>query len=351
MNPQKPSMTATLAPEHQSPTSIAPLMASTQHARRSSRSSTSQPSYRVEKPKSNHNSPRVPERRRTTSSTKRYATLDDHFNMMFGISGEEEEKKTSTRPMSWHPSSRQTSRQPALSAQTPSSEWSRYSAHGSEFYSLSAQPQDYVSYTPSYTTHRSSRDSEFSFPSQSYSMSSYSTPSTEPMPWYLNEWARKNQAEAAGSRNGSTDFLPIQHPSTNDTVDQEDDDMGGSGEELVGMGLYDAPEPFSTLNSSSVVEGTGKGLKLEETWQPPEEDEDADGDDASSDEGSIEEPPAAEPATQLPIHNTKPQISANMEGQSFFFEEEENYTKDWCYQQMKQPPIAVQDAGLGYWLA
>jgi hypothetical protein len=171
------------------------------------------------------------------------------------------------------------------------------------------------------------------------------------MPWYLNEWARKNQAEAACSRNGSTDFLPIQHPSANETAAQEDEDMEDSGEELVGMGLYDTSEPLSALNSSSLVGGTGKGLKLEETWQPPEADEDAEGDDASSDEGSMEEPPAAEPAAQLPISITKPQISTNMEGQSFFFEEEENYTKDWCYQQMKQPPISVQDAGLGYWLA
>jgi hypothetical protein len=163
------------------------------------------------------------------------------------------------------------------------------------------------------------------------------------MPWYLNEWARKNQAE-----NGSADFLPIQHPSVSAADAEDDEDMDDSGEELVGMGLYDSPEPFSTLNSSCLAGSTGKGLKLEETWQPPEQDEDAEADDASSDEGSIEEPPAAAPAPQLALPNTKPQLSTNMEGQSFFFEEDENYTKNWCYQQMKHP---VQDAGLGYWVA
>jgi hypothetical protein len=151
---------------------MAALMASSQHTRRSSRSSASHPAYRVEKPKSNNNSPRVSERRKTTSGAKRYATLDDHFNMMFGIADQEEEanKKPSSRPMSWHPSSNQQSgRHPALSLQTRASGYSRYSTHGSDFHSLSAcsplpaQSQDFVSYSPSYTTHRGSQASDFSY--------------------------------------------------------------------------------------------------------------------------------------------------------------------------------------------
>jgi hypothetical protein len=78
------------------------------------------------------------------------------------------------------------------------------------------------------------------------------------------------------------------------------DDPEDDGEILVGMGLYDAPEKVdddpSLSNSRSAIsslfghsyrsmEGTGKGLKLEEAWQPPESDDeedassDADGDD------------------------------------------------------------------------
>lgn len=152
------------------------------------------------------------------------------------------------------------------------------------------------------------------------------------------------------SQNGSAEFLPIQHPSDNDDqMDAEDD-----GKELVGMGLYDAPDPTTTWGG--FTEGTGKGLKLEETWQPPEADEDDDEDDASS-EGSIEEPSPPLPATnpqsqqlQLPVH-VKAQTPGSMEGQSFFFDDDEMVSKEWWFQQLKQPNMPVQDAGIGYgWL-
>lgn len=152
------------------------------------------------------------------------------------------------------------------------------------------------------------------------------------------------------SQNGSAEFLPIQHPSDNDDqMDAEDD-----GKELVGMGLYDAPDPTTTWGG--FTEGTGKGLKLEETWQPPEAEEDDDEDDASS-EGSIEEPSPPLPATnpqsqqlQLPVH-VKAQTPGSMEGQSFFFDDDEMVSKEWWFQQLKQPNMPVQDAGIGYgWL-
>jgi hypothetical protein len=68
------------------------------------------------------------------------------------------------------------------------------------------------------------------------------------------------------------------------------------GEILVGMGLYDAPDKYDTdpqldnyRSSMSQLlgtvyrpqESTGKGLKLEETWQPPESDDE--GDDGEED--------------------------------------------------------------------
>lgn len=88
------------------------------------------------------------------------------------------------------------------------------------------------------------------------------------------------------------------------------DESEEEGEILVGMGLYDAPDKYDDdpqLNNSRSAmsslfgasyraqEGTGKGLKLEEAWQPPEsddedEDEDADGEDQDEDE---EEPAQA----------------------------------------------------------
>ncbi|ORY17136.1 hypothetical protein BCR34DRAFT_475224 [Clohesyomyces aquaticus] len=359
-------------------TPLSTTLSAPQLTRRVSRSSGSQGgnrSSRIEKPRSNHNSPMTLERRRTTTGTKRYATLDDHFNMMFGAGEVEEaheERRELSRPLSWHPSSTQfhvPSRNSVIEP-LPSQDWSLYpasarnSTYGSDFYSLSTrnsvcpdQTQMVPQYAPSQDG-RGSQSSESSWqdPNQhasSYAASTFSTPSTEPLPWYLREWARKNNSQITNSGNGSSDFLPIQHPSaTESAVEDEDEEMEDSGRELVGMGLYDLPEPDLAWTSSKSSEGTGKGLKLEETWQPPEDDEDddedAEADDASSDDGSVEELPAKEAALAV---NVKPQISSNMKGQSFFFDEDETYTKEWWFHQLKQPSVPVRDAGLGYdWL-
>lgn len=214
--------------------------------------------------------------------------------------------------------------------------------------------------------HRGSQDSDSSWQDASnrtpgYEFSALSTPATEPMPWYLQEWARKNQEQAA---NSSADFLPIQHPPAQDDIVNDDVDMEDSGKELVGMGLYDLPEP-SLSWSDGLIEPTGKGLKLEETWQPPEEDEDDNNDseagdeedagDASSDDGSVEELsqplPPPHPTNAIQQGVSKARLQGSMEGQSFFFDEDETYTKEWWFQQLRQPALPVRDAGLGYgWL-
>lgn len=80
------------------------------------------------------------------------------------------------------------------------------------------------------------------------------------------------------------------------------------GEILVGMGLYDTPDKHSDdphlSNSRSAMSsllggspfrggrlgGPGKGLKLEEAWQPPESDDDEG--DAGTDDGEDDEPEA-----------------------------------------------------------
>jgi hypothetical protein len=338
------------------------------HSRRTSRSSclpSGDRSSRIEKPRSNHNSPRLLERRKTTSGTRRYATLDDHFNMMFGTEGDDEvEEEKKERPFSWHPSSSHfpvPPRSSTLAHQTQPqhssfqrSTSSRNSAYGDDFYSLSArnsmhseQLLNYTSYVPSHESHRSSEDSESNWQTPAYTTSCYSTPATEPMPWYLQEWARKNQASLENTGNGSSDFLPIQYPTVASSEDAEMED----GKELIGMGLYDAPESGFPWSSSRLAEGTGKGLKLEETWQPPEDDDEEE-DETSSDEGSVEELPAAKENNQLPAPaSAKPNISGNMEGQSFFFDGDETYTKEWWFQQLQQPSLPARDAGLGHgWL-
>ncbi|PHH92723.1 hypothetical protein CDD83_5746 [Cordyceps sp. RAO-2017] len=88
------------------------------------------------------------------------------------------------------------------------------------------------------------------------------------------------------------------------------DEAEEEGEILVGMGLYDAPDKFeedpqlnnyrstvSSLLGSSLrpQEPRGKGLKLEETWEPPksddeenDDDEDDDNDDAAGEDENEE---------------------------------------------------------------
>lgn len=372
-------MTNTLSPYDTQGTMSAHMSSlSTRRASRSSGSLSGGHSFRIEKPRSNHNSPRTVERRKTTTGTKLYATLDDHYNMMMGLTSdddvvEDHPEHAPARPMSWHPSSTQFNAQPrsAVLEHSQPHDWSRYnatsrtSAHGSDFYSLSARNSTYTeplqgfpTLSTGYEAHRGSQDSNSSFQTQQYSLSSYSTPVTEPMPWYLREWARKNQAQQLESQHGSTDFLPIQHPAAEqETNEGDDEDMEESGTELVGMGLYDLPDPALTWGSP-LAEATGKGLKLEETWQPPEEEDDEaeeEGDDASSDDGEEELPPPP-PAQPEPAHlhvpvNIKPQTPGSMEGQSFFFDEDDTVTKEWWFQHLKQPSLPVRDTGIGYgWL-
>jgi hypothetical protein len=76
------------------------------------------------------------------------------------------------------------------------------------------------------------------------------------------------------------------------------------GEILVGMGLYDAPTKYDSdpqldnyrSTTSQLLgttyrgkEPTGKGLKLEESWQPPEDDDDDDEDGEGDDDDQEEE--------------------------------------------------------------
>ncbi|USP82090.1 uncharacterized protein yc1106_09364 [Curvularia clavata] len=329
-------------------------MQPTQLHRRTSRGSASQAgcrSSRIEKTKSHHNSPKAMERRKTTSETKLYATLDDHYRMMFGVDPEEEERPQSTRPVSWHPASSQfqTSQQQQTNyfEPMPPQQWrqnyspSRDSCHGSDYYSLSTRNSMLETRTSAFSS------SEYGWQSTSQQNSGYvnscmNTPTSEPLPWYLQQWAQKNQAQAFDSQ----DSAPVQQDQ-----DMEDEE---EGEKLVALGLYDAPEP--SLTWGTLTEGTGKGLKLEETWQPPEEDEEDHDDDDASSEASVEEPSPPlpvvhEPVQHMPVH-VKSQTPNSMEGQSFFFDDDESVSKEWWFQQVKQPSMQARDAALGYtgWL-
>jgi hypothetical protein len=117
------------------------------------------------------------------------------------------------------------------------------------------------------------------------------------------------------------DFLPIQHPdptlSTDEAISYHPlDDSDSTGEELIGMGLYDTPDkaPLSDLHLDNYralmmtqllgpayrkQESTGKGLKLEETWNPPKSDDgEGEEDESAEDDEDAEGLTAGETPTE-----------------------------------------------------
>ena len=89
-------------------------------------------------------------------------------------------------------------------------------------------------------------------------------------------------------------------------------------DELIGMGLYDAPSPLppTMLHFGGNLTlpyrfGIGKGLKLEETFEPIATEYDDDDADSSEDEDNI--------SHQAPHQN---QASPSLKGHSFFFEQD-----------------------------
>lgn len=93
------------------------------------------------------------------------------------------------------------------------------------------------------------------------------------------------QVPKAATKLATEDSIPYQP--------LEDDES--EGEILYGMGLYDAPEKnslldfhrstvFSLLGSGvAYPEPTGKGLKLEDAWEPPASDDEDDEEDGEND--------------------------------------------------------------------
>lgn len=114
--------------------------------------------------------------------------------------------------------------------------------------------------------------------------------------------------------------------------------------ELVGMGLYD-DKNGSMLSAANMVgmstSGTsaglhrnslGKGLKLEETWQPPSEAAIDEAEDYSSDEA--EDLPVAPPSQQ-----PEAQVFAgykDLSNQTFFFENDDPYSNYIAFDQAMQ---------------
>lgn len=247
--------------------------------------------------------------------------------------------KRAGRPVSWHPSTQQLPQ----TQQMPSTQTIQYAMPNYcdfDFYAPPAQmpptPAAYSAYSspgsafsplqlPSYTTYElpqtytspcwnlSTAPMAPSAPSMNAAQQApafIATPSEytpAPMPTYVEpsyspvSWS--NMPATGYTHNVTAPATPEDPPKAQQpepvVVKQEPmsysppellEDDEEEGDILIGLGLYDPPEKLGFLNAS--FEPTGKGLKLEDAWEPPaseDEDEDEDEEDGEGDAESEEE--------------------------------------------------------------
>ena len=337
---------------------------------------------RVMKTNSAGNSPRNIGRRKTVISqapTRHRSTLDDHYDNMLSFGRqhaiEHNRPQHFTRPKSWHPSSlaqgykyngqseaavpRQF--QDSKTIQTATNSTSLMSSLHSNVYVPNTNTSTAAlgaMYLPQQMT-MSNGCQDYSYmigPGiYPYGPLSSSDPSTNPafdtyQGFYnpeassfiqsYNNWSGGSAPVTFDVTTPSTpDFLPIQHP-PNPAV-SSDQGRGPqlakqSSKELVGMGLYDEPDSSTSFGSAGehlqyflrpqseaypLYQPTGKGLKLEETWQPPEEGLEQADENYSSDESEDEPPRASVRQAAQPVPLPAPDLSNH----TFYFENDDTY--------------------------
>ena len=366
-------------------------MARAQLARQISNSSSTfkRRAARVFKSNSGSNSPQDVQRRRTTSSHKSARQRSELHSQEVAMSHQghggfnQGRIVPVNRPMSWHPSSMASNRPVARTSgyytpsrhsmaalETPNATndqatVSQPAAHPDMDSAMSINPYSSfdgssMSYQPSAmglyenhpvgldlaATYRSclGYDATDQFQQPNMSMSGdYSDFS--PVAYSTQTWAESLSAFPSYTNPPTPDFLPIQHPS-----DLWQGYMSSSSppipkkpsKELVGMGLYDNPskESFALdavmgghlgglTNYHPQPESTGKGLKLEETWQPPEDEE---GSEAGDEEVDKETCPVVPADNKVPtgfkdvgVEGVPFSTYRDLSNQSFFFDSDEVY--------------------------
>lgn len=156
------------------------------------------------------------------------------------------------------------------------------------------------------------------------------------------------------------DFLPIQFPSEplQNKEDVSPPILKKKSKELVGMGLYDRPDQDSVSSLdlltrfSTQRESMGKGLKLEETWQPPQdtEDEEEVEDEAeeeeeeaySTDEADEDVLPIVTPTSDARAPTAFYPACGDLSNQTFFFDSDDPYANCLAFQaiqECRQPKV------------
>lgn len=369
---------------------VSTQMANSQLTRRSSGQSHRTPNNlrrnaaRVMKTNSAGSSPRNIERRKTVMSqapTRHRSTLDDHYTNMLSFGGQQpitqDRQQPATRPRSWHPSSLAQGHshgqpEPAVhqfrdskriqttanSVSLPSSIQSNLyvpnptilnPSLGAGYHTQQMMSNEYQQYPyavgPDIYPYGPLSLSDPSANSSFYTRRGFYNPQDSSSVHSYNSWSGGPAAATFDVTTPSTpDILPIQHPphpAVSSNWHQGSQLAKQSSKELVGMGLYDVPDSSTSFGSVGeplqyfllsqtgpypLYQPTGKGLKLEETWQPPAAEENLDqADENYSSDGSEDEPPRASvhqgaPQVQLPLP-TGPDLSNH----TFYFENEDTY--------------------------
>ena len=311
-------------------------------------------SMRIVKPNSTSNSPRGSTglgRRRTVMTDRRRIVMADKAMATTGgfIPHDGIQIPTrSNRPVSWHPST-QMAPQPQYNSayQVPTLQtqcdfhifdlpptpavYSGFGSPDSTFSPLSMpygyeQPCPYADNSVPYSSNQGYLSNQTAMQATT-SYSSTQSGNTDSSMYSHFDWSNfaTNGFESATAPPTPENFLPIQHPETSLPADDAIpyhslSDSEQEGEILQGLGLYDTPDVSKPLPSApkfdnyralvmsqllgpayrnAEPESTGKGLKLEETWNPPPSDDEDDDEDDDEQDGEGEDDD--EPTTQAVV--------------------------------------------------
>ena len=267
------------------------------------RQTPSRPAHRVTKPPSSGNSPKKNSARRSTlsfgyepSRTASGPCSENWQTYSNTVSGNLQVTSRS-RPISWHPTSH------LIQHPSPMEQFSYFPQHDLASTSSTLQP-----FT---TTQVHGLITPLSQPCYDEPLSNEIFPALDDFQQYEDPYAFLDEFSGAPEwvisspyandcvENGNhhnSQPTPIQQymmstapPSPQTTMTEEERQppallsrIKSATEELVGMGLYDPPSPHVTSMMESRRSGSlslGKGLKLEETFEPPPEDESEEADD------------------------------------------------------------------------
>ncbi|MCJ1354122.1 MAG: hypothetical protein MMC33_004109 [Icmadophila ericetorum] len=365
-------------------------MARAQLARQISNSSATsmRRAARVLKVNSTGNSPQNITRRRASSthrSSRHRPDVYSHIPIPPQLASNygQQVQAEQARPVSWHPSTRTPNRSsgwaasyyaparysmgdhqnisvtgfpaPAIQSEPESatSMSTHYSMDGSSIAYQSTAMSLYEGNPQSLnldTTYQSCIAPDFANPQYSDATMTDGFPTFPPNGYSTQTWAESLSAFPTYTTPPTPDFLPIQYPS-----DMWQGCMQDSvttlpkkpSKELVGMGLYDDLDIDSFSLESALnghfghvvkhthLEPTGKGLKLEETWQPPEEEDDDGEEDEDEDESEEEakyekapqhvKPEAHMSSVPTATQNNPPTAYGDLSNQSFFFDNDDSY--------------------------